>query len=425
MLLKNCRFVITPKGVLENVNVIVENGKIASVTDAIPKGSKKDKIIDCKDKIVSPSFANAHTHLAMSLFRGYGEELELMQWLETKMWPIENKMDEKDIYAGSLLSCIELIKSGVTAFNDMYFDMNGVARAAKETGLRASLSWAVVDEDKTSQKGSPLKNAETFIKKWKKDKMILPSVGPHAIYTCNDELLKKSKQLANKHNTLLHMHVSETRKEVYGCWQKNKKRVIEYLDSLGILDSNTIAAHCGWLTKNEINVLSSKRVSIAHCPTSNMKLATGGEFPFSELFGKGANVAIGTDGSASNNNLNMFEEMKFASLLHKHSRWSATVATANQVFEAATINGFKALRINSGTIEKGKNADLVLLDAKDISLQPLTKDRLINHLVYSNPITAVDTVICNGKILMENKKITIVDEEKVLATFNKSVNSLF
>jgi 5-methylthioadenosine/S-adenosylhomocysteine deaminase len=431
MILKNCRFVIADsKKLLENVDIEIDEkeGKIISVVNFLEKSSikktHKGKVIDCSNKIVMPSFANTHTHAAMSLFRGYGEEMELMQWLEKKMWPVEAKLKEPDVYAGSLISCIEMIKSGTTAFNDMYFFMDAVAQAVKDTGMRASLSWAVVNKEISSQKGAPLDNAEKFIRKWKNDPMIKPSVGPHAIYTCSDETLKKSKSLAEKYGTLMHIHVSETRKEVYDCWTKNGRRPVEHLDHLKLLDENTVAAHCGWLTKNEIAVLEKKNVSISHCPASNMKLATGGEFPFSELFGK-ANVTIGTDSCASNNNLNMFEEMKFASLAHKHNRWSSTVATAQQVFQAATENGFKALGIKSGKLEAGYNADLLLLDANDVSLQPATKDRILNHIVYANPVAAVDSVMCNGKFLMKDRKLTVISEEKARKLFEKSVERLF
>ncbi|MBI4017951.1 MAG: amidohydrolase [Candidatus Aenigmarchaeota archaeon] len=417
MLLKNVRFAATPKGILENVNIEIEGPTISKISKTVPVGSKTGNVIDCSRLLAVPSFVNAHTHVPMTFLRGYGEGLTLNEWLTTRVWPAEAKLKPKDVHAFTKMGIIEMIRSGTTAFNDMYFFMDEVARACAESGVRGFLSHGIISlKDKTKD----LKETERFIREWKsKNELVTPFVGPHAIYTCDEETLLRSKELAEKYKTKLHIHLSETRKEVYDCWRAHGMRPVEYLDKIGFLGTNVIAAHCGWLTKNEIKILGERRVNVVHCPVSNMKLATGGEMPLPELLATRANVALGTDGASSNNSLSMFGEMKMAALLHKHARWDPTVAGVDEVLKMATMNGAHALGLDAGILEEGKLADITLIDLDSTLVQPVVRDRLLAHLVYAADSSCISTVVCNGKILMQDK-IMRVDEENVREAFVKA-----
>src|SRR3972149_2329086 len=289
--------------------------------------------------------------------------MHLMEWLTEKIWPVEFKLTAEDCYIGSLLGCLESIKFGVTTFSDMYWFSDETAKACQESGMRGALSWPIVDESLTTQKGKPLNNAEEFVRKYSGYQLIKPMFGPHSIYTCSEETLMKTKELAEKYNTLIHMHLSETKDEVETSIQKSGKRPVEYLKDIGFLSQNLIAAHCVHLTNNEIKLLKENNVKVLHCPVSNLKLASG-IAPIPEMIENGLVVGLGTDGCASNNNLDMFEEMKTAALIQKGYRGNATLLPAKQVLEMATINGALALGLDTGSIEVGKKADLILLDLK-------------------------------------------------------------
>jgi 5-methylthioadenosine/S-adenosylhomocysteine deaminase len=403
MLIKNARFAVLPDRIAENINIQISGGKIAGF-----EADKTGEIIDGSDFIVMPGLVNTHTHAAMTLFRGLANDLPLFEWLSKHIWPAEAKLKPKDIYAGSLLAAAEMLKSGTTAFNDMYFFEEKTAKAAKETGIRPFVSHTILSAPGMSRLIKPLKNYSGGI-----------MLGPHSIYTCNEETLMKIKDVAEKYKSKIHIHVSETRKEVDDCLNEHKMKPAEYMEKLGLLGENTIAAHCCWLSDKEIDILRMTKTNVAHCATSNMKLASG-VMPIRKM--GGINIGIGTDGAASNNSLNIFAEMKAASMLHKMSTYEPTTTSAGEMLKMATENGARMLGLNYG-IRKGADADLILIKTNEPSLQPLAKERLIPHLVYSFNGN-VDTAIIKGKVVVKNRKLTNIDEEKICGLVEKATRRL-
>jgi len=377
---------------------------------------KTEERIDAKgEKAVLPGLINCHTHAAMTLFRGYADDLPLKEWLEKKIWPLEAKLTEEDVYWGTKLACIEMIKTGTTCFDDMYWYPETAIEAIKESGLRAIAGLILIDFD---QKGSK-ENVERLYNFFKPPSIITLAIAPHSIYTVSKENLIWAKNFAKKNNLILHIHISETEKEVKDCLKKYKLRPTEYLDKIGFLNENCILAHSIWLDDREINIFKKRKCSVVYCPCSNMKLASG-FFPYKKLKKGEVNICLGTDSVASNNNLDMFKEMKFGALLQKVNERDPTIASAPEIFEIATKNGAKALKINSGEIKIEKLADLILIDLNQICLTP--RHNLISDLVYSCNGNCVSDVICNGKILMRGGKIK--DEEKIKKEAQKRARSL-
>lgn len=417
ILIKNASFIVTqdPKrNILKNYDILIENSKIKEIKKNIKQ--KPDQIIDAKNKIVLPGLINLHTHIPMALLRGVGDDMELFEWLKTKIWPLEQKHTKKDFYLASILGCIEMIKFGTTCFNDMYCFADEIAKACKKINMRASLSQVIMEE--YVQDECTPENTEKFIKKWNNDELIIPGIAPHAVYTCLPQTLKKSKEISDKYNKQLHIHIAETKKEVDDCKKTHKATPAEYLEKLDILNENTVAAHCIWLNDKEILLFSKRKVNVAHCPVSNMKLASG-LAPITKMLKNNINVGLGTDSVASNNNLDLFEEMKSAALIQKLNSYDPTIMPAQIVLDMATINGAKALKINTGSIEKGKLSDIILMDIRKPHLQPVTN--IISHLVYSAQGQDVDTTIINGKLIMKNRKILGINENKI---FDKAQNIL-
>ncbi len=412
ILLKNCSHIITQdeeRKILRNKDIGIEKGRIKEITEQTQ--NSYDQEIDCSQKIIMPGLVNMHTHAGMSLMRGYSDDKELFSWLED-IWKIEGKLTRKEVKIGTELSILEMIKTGTTTFMDMYFALNDVPKVVEQTGIRAYLGWAVFDPEKSTQKREPIKNAENFAKKHAKKELVKPVIAPHAVYTCPDDLYIKSKEVADKQGILLHTHAAETRKEVFDCIKQKGKRVIEHLDNLEVLDENTSLAHVGWITKKEAETLGKKQVTIAHCPISNMKLATGGVCPYPELKQAGANFTLGTDGPVSNNSLNMLETMKITSLIQKHSRWDPSIATAQEVLDMATRNPSKHLQQETGQITQGKQADIITLNINSIGNTPLYN--VVSNIVYSLSISnPIKDVIVNGKITMQQGRMKTMDEEEV------------
>ncbi|VVB58017.1 5'-deoxyadenosine deaminase [Candidatus Anstonella stagnisolia] len=402
----------------KQADVLIEGSRISKVAGSISaNGCEK---IDAGGKILLPGFVNTHAHSGTVLMRSLGDDMQLHEWLERKIWPTEKKMGEKEMHAGAMLSIAQMLHGGTTCFHDMYFHMDAVARACAKSRMRALLGYGMIDLGDEKKRKSELKIAEEFFKSWngKEEGRIRVSFAPHAPYTCSNELLRESAALAKKYNAHLHIHLSETRKEVFGVLQKEKKRPIEHAHSLGLLGEKTVASHCAWITKQEAALLGRTGTSVAHCPVSNMKLASGGTCPVPELVGAGANVCIGTDGAASNDSLSMLESMKFAALLQKHSRWDATVADAHQVLSFGTKNGARALGVDAGEIKEGKLADLVLLDKKSVSLVPL--HNVESAIVYAAHDGNVRDVLIDGNIVMQEGKLLTMDEEKVVEEAQKA-----
>lgn len=398
-------------------DIFIENNLIAKIGKNLEE--KADTIIDADNKAVLPSFINAHTHSGMTLMRGYADDMQVMEWLEKKIWPLEAKLTEEDVYWGTKLACLEMIKSGTTFFNDMYWHFHGTARAAEEMGMRAAISSVFIDLfDKEKAKEQIRTTEKLFTESKKYSDRIAFALGPHAIYTVSEESLRWASDFAKKNNLLIHIHLSESENEVKECVKNHKLRPVEYLDSIGFLGKNVIAAHSIWLDEKEIDILTERNVKIAHNPASNMKLSSG-ILPYEKMKDK-LSITLGTDGCASNNNLDMFEEMKIASLLQKLNSEDPTAMPAQEAYDMATINGSKTFNLNCGSVKEGKLADLILVDLKNINLIP--NHNLISNLVYSANGNCVDTVICNGKILMQGKSVE--GEEEIIKKANEFANKL-
>lgn len=394
-------------------SVLIKDDIIAEIGDNITE--KADKVIDGEGKILMPGLINTHTHLSMTLFRGLADDLSLDTWLNDYIWPVEAHLNGYYCYIGALLGAVELIKSGTTTFSDMYFYMEDVARAVDEAGLRAVLSYGMIDfADEEKRRAEIAANVDLFKNcNNAAEGRIKVFFGPHAPYTASKELLDEVRDLASKFNTGIHIHVAETQKEVEDILEQTGKRPFEYLDDIGFLGPNVVAAHAVWLSEEEIDIIMDREVKISHNPCSNMKLASGIS-PVANMLSHDICVSIGTDGASSNNNLDLIEEMKTASLLQKVATLDPKVLTSEETVAMATINGARTLGLENeiGSIEVGKKADLILIDTDEANMTP-DSSCISSNVVYAAKGSNVDTTICNGKILMENRKLTTLDEEEI------------
>jgi 5-methylthioadenosine/S-adenosylhomocysteine deaminase len=398
-------------------DVLIRGKKIEAVGETISE--RAEHTIDAKGDIVLPGLINIHTHAPMSILRGFGDDMVLEQWLNNRIWPAEVKFNSEIIRAGTDLALLEMIATGTTSFNDMYFFEDEIAEQTQKAGLRGFLAEAIIDLGSEEKAKEKFAKCESFVKKWKGNALIEPVIAPHGAYTCSPETLAKSAELAQKHDLLLHTHCSETRSEVYDVQKRFGARPVEHLEKCGIIGPKTTLAHCGWITKAEVRAISKAGTTLAHCPVSNMKLATGGYAPLPEMFEAGGNVGLGTDGAASNNTLDMFETMKFCALLFKHHRWDPTILPAQKVLDLATLGGAKAMRRpDLGSIEQGKTADIIIVDGKRPNMVPTYNP--ISNIVYAAKGADVKTTICNGKILMENREFKTLSFEKVLENARKT-----
>jgi 5-methylthioadenosine/S-adenosylhomocysteine deaminase len=395
-------------------SLLIQNDRIVEISDKIAVNDA-DEVINADGKLLIPGLVNTHTHLSMTLMRGLADDMPLDTWLNDHIWPVEAELEGEHCYAGALLACAEMIKSGTTCFNDMYFFMDHVAKAADEAGIRGILSHGMIDFGNEEKRKKEFKETIRIIKKCHNtaDGRIKVAFGPHSSYTCSQELLQGVKKQASKYGVRIHIHVSETQKEVSDVMEAHGKRPFEYLDEIGFLGSEVTAAHGVWVSDSEIDIIKEKNVKISHNPSSNMKLSSGVS-PVAKLLDKGVCVSLGTDGAASNNNLDLLEEMKIAALLQKVKTMDPTVLTAEEVFKMVTINGAYSLGLENeiGSIEVGKKADLVLVNMKTPQLTPVRNP--LSHLVYAANGGDVDTVICNGNVLMKNRKLLTLDEAMVL-----------
>ncbi len=390
-------------------DIRIDGNSISEIGEKI-ESNNPEYLIDATGKIAIPGLINAHTHVGMTIFRGYGEDLPLHRWLEEKIWPIEARQTAKDAGIAARLSFCEMIKSGTTSFAEMCLhDTHGIFSAANEVGMRGIISRGIMDFNHPQWIPKIMREIESSLQ-YSGD-TLLPSVSAHAPYTCSEELLLKTKELAKRKKLKYQIHVSETRKEIFEILNKTGKYPYEYLDSIGLMDSDSIFAHGGWLTKKEMVLAASRNLNVASCPISNMKLATGGICQISELDKAGATVTLGTDGAASNNSLNMFETMKMAALLQKHHYWKADVISNQRILDFATINGAKALGVNGGSLSKGKLADIVLLE-RGPNMFP--EHDIVANIIYAAGPQNVSDVIINGKVVMQERKILTVNEGEVI-----------
>ena len=404
-----------------NSNIYIVDDKIEYIGDDI-ENREIHRVVDGKNKLAMPGLINSHTHLAMSLLRNYADDVELQTWLREKIWPIEDKMNGEDIYWGSLLSMVEMIKSGTTAFCDMYDFMEDVAKGLDESGIRGILTRGMTAGPNGDEK---LNESRELYHNWhgKGNGRIKVMVAPHAIYTTDSEFLLKSMDLARELNTGLHIHLSETKIEVEDSFKSYGKSPVKYLEDIGFFDIHTIAAHCVHLDEKDINILLKHNVYPVNNPTSNLKLASGFA-PIDKMLKMGIPVALGTDGSSSNNNLDMFEEINLASILNKAVNMDPLSVSAFSAIEMATINGAKALDWDKeiGSIEVGKKADIILLDLDKPHFYP--RHNLVSAISYSSHGSDVDTVIVDGKIIMEKREIKTLDVELIQYMAEKHAKDL-
>jgi 5-methylthioadenosine/S-adenosylhomocysteine deaminase len=428
LLVRDCSWIVTQdstRSVLKNASVYVEDGKIAAIGSRTPHDA--DRILDGHGMILLPGLVNTHTHVPMVIFRGYADDMLLQDWLSNKIWKLEPNMTEDTCYWGTMLGCLEMIASGTTTFNDMYFFVESEAKAIRDTGIRAVLSSVIIDL--TPDPKLHRENASKVLDFLKEisNPLVTPAIAPHSVYSCSEETLQWAKARADKEHVLVHTHIAETRKEQGDIENKLGLKVVEYLDRIGFLGANVVGAHCGWVSIKEVKLLGESGTKVAHCPVSNMKLAVGGAAPLPEMFENHVCVGLGTDGAASNNTLDMFETMKFCALLQKHTRWDPTLLPAQMTLDLATREGARVLGKEGtiGSIEVGKSADMILVDTRAPNMMPIHgKDTVISDLVYSANGANVDTTIVNGKVLMEKRKFTIFDPKTISENVDRVTQDL-
>jgi 5-methylthioadenosine/S-adenosylhomocysteine deaminase len=422
----------TQRRVIENGAVAIQKSEIiaAGTTQEITQKFSSKQIINAQNKLVIPGLINTHTHVPMSLFRGIADDLDLQEWLTKFIFPAEAKNVTEDfVRVGTRLGVAEMIRGGTTTYCDMYYFEDAVADETFKAGMRGVLGETIIDfpvaDNKTHEEA--MAYTERFINKWKNNSLIVPALAPHAPYTVSTEHLQNVKRLSDKLRAPIVIHVSETKKEIDDSISTKKFRPVEYLESIGFLNNRVIAAHTVHINDKEIDILKNKQVGSAHCPQSNMKLASG-VAPVPQMLLKDLAVGLGTDGAASNNDLSMWEEMDTAAKLHKVFSNDPKVLTAQQAFEMATIRGARALHLEkiTGSIEMGKRADIVIVDFDDLNQTPFYN--VYSHLVYATKADDVRSVIINGQIVMRDRRLLTLDENVIKKDANayrrKIINSL-
>lgn len=393
-------------------NEILEVGASSEILGKYVTGS----LIKGEGRVVLPGLVNTHTHAAMVYFRGMADDLPLGDWLKNHIWPAENKWLSPEFVGDAVeLACLEMLRGGVTTYNDMYFFEDAAGEASKRLGMRAVLGSGILDFPSVSGKCADdyLENARLFVDNWKDDELITPCIAPHALYTCAPDTLKKAKAMSEKLGVPLHIHLSETEWEVGEIMSRYKRRPVDHLESLGFLDETVVAAHCVWIDDEEIELLAKRRVGVSHCMESNLKLASGFA-PVASMLAQGVKVTFGTDGAASNNDLNILSEMSTTAKVHKALSNDTTVLDAKTVVLMSTSWGAEALGLGQkiGSIEKGKIADIITIDLNKPHLTPLYN--VYSHIVYAAMASDVDTVMVNGKLIVEKGKLQTSDEYEIL-----------
>ncbi len=390
----------------------IEGGRFSHVG---PGASREGAtVVDGHGLAVVPGFVNAHTHVAMAPLRGIADDRELAGFLET-LFAVDARRTEADVEAGARVGIAEMLLSGTTSFLDLYYFEDAVARAVESLGIRGFLGWAVLDPELTTQKGVPVDNARAFIGRWKDHPRVSPLVAPQGVYVCGKETWLRSREVADAAGTLVHYHLSETRKEVHEHQTKTGRRPVLWLEEIGFLGPHSVAAHAVWLTGKEIELLAGRGVGIAHCPSSNLKLASGGVAPIVELRAAGATVGLGTDSVASNNSLSILREMHLAGLVQKNQRWDATALSAQELLDFATVDGARILgrATDLGSLEVGKQADFSLFRLDHPSLFPARPEAIVSHLAYSASTEAIDAVYVAGVPVVRHRSLTRGDWWKI------------
>ena len=402
-------------------DMLIEDGRISRIADAGTIAYDGADVVECRGKVAMPGFVNMHTHAGMAMMRGIGEDIAFHQWLD-RIWEIEKNLDEEYVYHATKVACLEMIKTGTTAFNDQYWYMPMAYKAVSEMGLRALLSYVVCDrndpEESERQKVQCQQMYEAS-KSW--SDMVTFVISIHAIYSVSESMILWASDFARKNGLKIHVHLSETEKEVSDCMaQHGGMSPVEYLDSLGVLGKDVIAAHTLWLSDKDVEILGKRGVTCVHNINSNLKLASGYKFKYNELRDAGANVCLGTDGCASSNNLDMLETMKTSAMIQKAWRNDTSAMPINELIEMVTVSPAKVLGVNLGCIEEGALADLLLIDVG--SYHFMSPGSFEANLIYSAHSDCVDSVICNGCFLMKNR--VVPGEKEILAEAKKYLHRI-
>ncbi|MCL6635300.1 MAG: amidohydrolase [Peptococcaceae bacterium] len=405
----------SPVPPVENGAIAIEGNTLVYVgpLSGLPADFQPDQTIAASGMLALPGLINCHTHAAMTLLRSYADDMPLMKWLSEKIWPVEERLEPGDVYWGTMLCCLEMIKSGTTTFADMYFEMDQVALAVAKSGMRACLSRGMIGAGPNARKA--VDESVRLVEEWHGGAggRIRVMFGPHAPYTCPPDYLKEVVELAGRYGVGIHIHVAETRDEIEQIRARYGTSPVKHLDATGLFELPVLAAHCVHLDEEDIGILAARKAGVAHCPESNMKLASGIS-PVSGLLRAGAVVGLGTDGAASNNNLDMLEEMRSAALLQKVATGDPMVLPSFEALYMATAGGARALGLaDVGQLKAGMKADLILVDFRRPHLHP--RHDLVAHLVYAAQSADVDTVIINGEIVMEGRRVLTMDEAEVMA----------
>jgi len=423
----NSDFDIINDGVL-----CIKNDKLVKIEPRknhapFPEGKK---IIDARGGFIMPGLVNTHTHLPMALFRGLADDLPLSKWLNEYIFPAEaNHIHPESVRIAALLSGAEMLLSGTTTCCDGYFHEDHVAAAVNEIGMRAILGQGVIDfpAPGVPKPENNIKNAVNFLQKWANiSPLITPSIFCHSAYTCSETTLKKAKDAADAKDVLFQIHAAETKDEYVLIQTKHHTTPVKYLDKIGIIDQNTLLVHTVWLDEDDIEIIAKRGASVSHNPESNMKLASG-IAPVPALLKAGITVGLGTDGCASNNNLDLFSEMDTAAKLHKVSAMNPTVMDAVTVLKMATIEGARSLGLQdiTGSLEIGKKADVIIIDTRKPHLVPAYNP--VSHIVYAVHGSDVQDVIVNGRILVMDRKLLCIDLERIIEkvlSFSKNINPI-
>ncbi len=413
------------KPLLNNATLAIKNGKIVFIGKDSSANISAEIKINAKGKVALPGIINCHTHVPMTLFRGLAEDQPLDDWLKRTIWSLEAKLRPEHVYAGALLGCLEMIKGGTTCFADMYFHEDKVAEAVEKSGLRGVLAEGIIAGTSGRRGMRMFQKSVDFAENFNgcAGGRVTVMLAPHSAYSCSSELLSRIREEASKLKIGVHIHLSESDAMFREIKEKHGISEVQFLDRIGFFNNHVLAAHCIHLSKKDMQILSKHAANVAYVPVSNMKLGLG-IAKAKNMLDLNINVGLGTDGPASNNSLDMFETMKTGALLQKLFYENPTVLPAFETLQMATINGAKALGIDKhvGSLEVGKSADIILVDFSKPHLKPLHD--VYASLVYSARASDVDTVIVNGQVLMENRRLTILDEEAIMENADKSLSNL-
>lgn len=421
ILYKNINYLdLENEKIIEGADIFIEGNLIKKIGNNLQ--IKASEVIDGNFLLMTPGFVNGHTHLGMSYFRNYADDLKLMDWLENEIWPIENKLTADDIYWSSLLSICENIKSGVTNFCDMYYEMDRVCDATIISGIRGTLTRGLTDNDGKGKE--KLKSVRELYNNYhnKANGRIKVVPAPHAIYTCSENFLREISDLSKDLDGIINIHLSETKGEVENSLKEHGMTPISYVNSLGLLDNHVIAAHCVHITDEEISLIKDKKFYPIYNPTSNLKLASGFT-PVEKLLKNNIIMGIGTDGDSSNNSQNLLQDMHIGAIVNKAREMDEQAVKAIEILKMAAINGQRALGISkAGLIKEDYLADLTIFNLKSSNFTP--KNNLINALVYSATAEDVKDVLCDGKFVMRNRELVNLDEERIKFEVNRHFEEL-